>query len=126
MSNGVEPTSARDEVLLWGLVDWVEFLCVHNSVAAADRDAPTSVIQAETLELLESIVAEGLFVIGDLSGPGSRFAPWSTPLDESIRRIESKYVDRFDDRLEWAYACWLDLTDEGARVAEAIEAERGD
>jgi len=47
--------------------------------------------------LIGSVVAEGLFVIGDLTGPDNRFAPWDTSLDDSVRRIRGEYVDRFDD-----------------------------
>jgi len=70
-------------------------------------------------------VAEGLFVIGDLTGPDNRFAPWDTSLDDSVRRIRGEYVDRFDDKTTWPWICWLDLTDKGTRVAHDLEAKIG-
>lgn len=53
---------------------------------------------SKTLALIGSLVGERLFVIGDLTGPDNRFAPWDTSLDDSVRRIRGEYVDRFDDK----------------------------
>jgi hypothetical protein len=115
--------TAREKVILWGLVDWVELERVHDFVAAEHQGAPVSEVQNETLGLIRSLVTDGLFVIGDLAGPDRRFAPWHTTLDESLHRIRGEYVDRFDDATSWPWFCWLDLTDEGKRVAESLEAD---
>jgi hypothetical protein len=109
-------------VILWGLVDWVELERVHDFVAEENPGAPLSVLQDKTLDMIGSLVAEGLFVIGDLTAPDDRFAPWDTPLGDSLRRIRSEYVDRFDDKATWPWVCWLDLTDKGTTVAHELEA----
>jgi hypothetical protein len=116
--------SARDEVLLRGLIDWVALERVHSRVARENSGEPLSVVQDKVLDLIRSLVTDGLFEIGDLRTEDGRFAAWDTPLEESIQRIREVYVNKFDDEPEWWFFCWLDLTEKGQRVAEAIEARR--
>jgi hypothetical protein len=113
--------SAREEVLRWGLIDWVELDRIHWYVAKENPGKPLSVIQDKTLELIHSLVSEGLFTLGDLT-ENCHFAAWAAPLEESIRRIREAYVANFDDKNAWPWFCWLDLTKKGRQVAEAIEA----
>jgi hypothetical protein len=115
--------SAREDVLRWGLVDWVELDRIHGYVARENPDQPLSVIQNKTLDLIHSVVSDGMFKLGDLK-QNSRFTAWSTRLDESIQRIRDVYVTNFEDQNTWPWFCWLDLTEKGQRVAEAIEARQ--
>ncbi len=116
--------SARDEVLLRGLIDWVALERVHRRVARENPEKPLADIQEEVLELIRSLVSEGLFELGDLATSNHRFKAWDAPLDESIKRIRDVYVNHFDDESAWWFLCWLDATDEGLRAAKAIEASR--
>jgi hypothetical protein len=70
--------SARDEVLGWGLIDWVELDRIHQYVAEENGGQPTSVIQSKTLELIRSLVS----VVGDVKR-NVGFTAWNTSLDES-------------------------------------------
>jgi hypothetical protein len=112
----------REKVLLRGLVDWVALDRIHWDVAQDNQGAPLSLVQTQTLELISSLVNEGLFELGDLAGKEGRFAPWDSPLDESIKRIRDVYVANFDDQNVWSWYCWLDLTEKGEQVAREIEA----
>ena len=112
----------RENVLLRGLVDWVALDRIHWDVAQENHGAPLSVVQTKTLELIRSLVDEGLFELGDLTGNEGRFAPWDSTLDESIKRIRDVYVTNFDDQNVWPWYGWLDLTEKGERVAQEIEA----
>jgi hypothetical protein len=114
--------SAREEVLLRGLIDWVAFERVHWYVAQENSGAPLSLIQNKTLDLIWSLVSDGMFRVGELSDGACRFVAWNTSLDESIQRIRDLYVTNFDDENAWWFACWLDLTDKGQQAAEALEA----
>jgi hypothetical protein len=51
-------------------------------------------------------------------------APLAVIQDESIDRIRDVYVNKFDAESAWWFCCWLDLTEEGQKVAEALEASR--
>jgi len=116
--------SAREEVLLRGLIDWVALERIHSRVARENEGAPLAVVQEKVLDLIRSLVSEGLFEVGDLAGEDGRFGAWRTTLDESIDRIRDVYVNNFADESAWWFCCWLDLTDEGQKIAEAIEASR--
>ena len=103
-------TTAR-ELLTSGLDDWVHLYEVHAQVAHDNPDATTAQVQQKTLDTIRSLVAQGLFDVGDLSGPGGDFAAWTTPLDQSIRRIADAYIGHFDDESAWIWKFWLALTD---------------
>jgi hypothetical protein len=120
-ADGEHVMSAREDVLRWGLVDWVELARIHRFVVTDNPGQPLSVIQNKTLDLIYSLVSDGMFKLGDLNDD-CRFAAWNTPLDESMQRIRDVYVTNFDDQNTWPWFCWLDLTEKGQQVAEAIEA----
>jgi hypothetical protein len=119
-TDGEDVTSAREEVLLRGLIDWVALERVHSRVARENSGEPLSVIQNKTLDLIRSLVSDGLFEVGDLRTGDGRFGAWDTSLDESIQRIREVYVNKFDDEPAWWFVCWLDLTEIGQQVAEAF------
>ena len=85
---------------------------------------PLTVIQDKVLDLIRSLVTNGLFELGDLATEDNRFGAWDAPLDESIQRIRDVYVNKFDDDPEWWFFCWLKLTEKGLKAAEAIEASQ--
>lgn len=116
--------SARDEVLLCGLIDWVALERVHWAVKQENSAEPLAVIQDKVLELICSLVVDGLFELGDLDTPYHRFGAWDAPLGESIQQIRDVYVNQFDDDPEWWFYCWLCPTKKGLKAAEAIEASR--
>jgi hypothetical protein len=116
--------SAREEVLLRGLIDWVALQRIHSRVARENAGEPLAVVQDKVLDLIRSLVTDGLFKLGDLATEDNRFGAWDCPLDESIQRIRDVYVDNFDDETKWWFVCWLDSTEKGHQVAEAIEASR--
>jgi hypothetical protein len=114
--------SAREEVLGWGLDDWVELDRVHLCVSQENVGQPTVVIQNKTLELIRALVSDGMFVVGDVKR-GVGFTPWNTTLDESMQRIRDVYVTNFEDENTWMWFCWLNATEEGATVAKSLWAE---
>jgi hypothetical protein len=116
--------SAREEVLWWGLDDWVELDRVHRCVSQDNVGQPVSVIQNKTLELIRSLVSDGMFVLGDVQR-GIGFTAWHTSLDESIQRIRDVYVKNFQDENTWMWFCWLDATKEGEKVARLFRERQG-
>jgi hypothetical protein len=114
--------SARDEVLLRGLIDWVALSSVHGAVEQENPGEPLAVVQDKVLDLIRSLVTDGLFELGDLATPNHRFGAWNARLGESIQRVRDVYVNQFDDDPEWWFYCWLDPTEKGLKAAKAIEA----
>jgi hypothetical protein len=116
--------SARDGVLLRGLIDWVPLSQVHGVVEQEHPGEPLAVIQDKVLDLIRSMVADGLFELGDLATADHRFGAWDAPLDESIQQIRDVYVNQFDDDPAWWFYCWLCPTEKGLKAARAIEASQ--
>jgi hypothetical protein len=116
--------TAREEVLLRGLIDWVALERVHRRVARANPSEPLAVIQEKVLDLIRSLVTDGLFELGDLATPNHRFAAWDAPLVESLQRIRDVYVNQYDNDGAWWFYCWLDATEKRLQAAEIIEANQ--
>ena len=58
----------REELLLGALEGPLPLTAVDSCVTRQDRSAPDTEVQNATLETISSLVAEGLVVLGDLSG----------------------------------------------------------
>jgi hypothetical protein len=116
--------TARDEVLEWGLRDWVALERIHEYVAEESAGESIAVIQSKVIDLITDLVSSEFFVIGDTSGELGRFVPWDVPLDEALTRIRWAYITNFDDKGLWGWYVWLDLTEKGRPVAEEIMAAR--
>lgn len=113
--------NARRYVLDRGLIDWVELERIDWAVRQDYPEAQLSEVQRHTLELIESLVHDGPFEIGDLSGEGGRFVKWEMSLDGSLRRIYDMYVTDHQNENVWPWACWLSITRQGLRVALGVE-----
>jgi hypothetical protein len=84
--------AAREEVLLRGLIDWVALERIHWIVARENLGETLSLIQEKVLDLIRSLVADGLYVVGDLTTEDHRFGAWDAPLDKSLQRIRDVYT----------------------------------
>lgn len=116
--------TARDEVLVRGLSDWVPLQRAHYHVAAEHPGEPLITTQRRVLELIRTFVSTGWAELGDLHGPADRFVAWPGPLDESLRRLETVYVERFAEDWIWPWYAWLNLTATGEVIARQIETTR--
>ena len=111
----------REHVLIRGLVDWISLDRIHWDVAEANKGEPITVVQSATLNLIRTLVEEGLCEVGDLSEAGGRFLAGDSSIDDVIAQIRNAYVTNFEDHSSWPWMCWLDLTDAGTAVAQAVE-----
>jgi hypothetical protein len=111
----------RAELLTDGLADYVDLGAVDSQVTRHNPSATVSEVQRETLEMIRSLVSDGLFELGDLSGEGGSLVAWGESLDESIQKISDVYLAHYDDPPAWVFSAWMELTDKGERVARALE-----
>ncbi len=81
------------------------------------------VIQNKTLDLIHSLVSDGLFVLGDVKRDVG-FIAFDTSLEQSIQRIRDVYVTNFHDANIWMWFCWLAATEEGLQAAKAHAARQ--
>jgi len=116
----------RAELLTDGLADYVDLGAVDSQVSRHNPSAAVPEVQRQTLEMIRSLVSDGLFELGDLSGKGGSLVVWSESLDESIQKISDVYVAHYDDPADWVFSAWMELTDKGERVARALAESAGD
>jgi hypothetical protein len=113
----------RGELLTDGLLDYVDLNAVDWNVRQQMPSAPASEVQKEALGIIRSLVSEGLFVLGAMSGPRRSWEAWDDPLESAMRRISEVYVAEYDDPPAWIWFSWMKLTDKGRHVAEALSAD---
>jgi hypothetical protein len=123
-------TTAREkvriELLTDGLADYVDLGAVDSQVTRHSPSSSVSEVQRETLEIIRTLVSDGLFELGDLAGEGGNLVAWTGSLDESIRRVSDVYVAQYDDPPAWVFSAWLELTHKGEQVARALQEGTGD
>ena len=112
----------RENLLLKGLGQPLALNAIDWKIKQQNPWATPSEVQSDTFEAVRSLVDDGLFRLGDVHA--RRFFTWKRPLDRSIRKISHRYVEHYDRPDRWMYAAWLNLTDEGQKLALAIE-EKG-
>jgi hypothetical protein len=115
------PEKVRAQLLLGALEGALPLTAVDSSVTQQNRSASVTEVQEETLQTIRSLVSDGLFELGDLSGEGGSLVAWSGSLDESIQKISDVYVAKYDDPPAWVWSAWMELTDKGERLARALE-----
>lgn len=128
-------TNAREAVchglLLDALGDPLDLNAVDWHVKRQNPSAKPSEVQSETLEVIRSLVSDGLFRLGGevvlgehLAGvatEGERFVAWDQPLDRLLRKISDVYAKHYDDPEKWMYSAFLELTDDGEQLARSLE-----
>lgn len=116
----------RRALLVEGAADEVDLGMVDFYVTRWNPSASLPEIQNETLAVIRSLVSDGLFVLGAMSGEGRRWEPWDEPLDESMRKIAEVYLNRYDDPSAWIWYAWMKLTEEGQKAAQALQEDATD
>ena len=111
--------STGEKVLVEALDDWVPLGAVHWHAQRDNPSAPMQVVQETTINVVRSLVGDGLCELGDLSGKDGQFIAWDTPLDESLKRLSDMYIRRYDDE-QWSMSVWLNLTEKGERTARPL------
>ena len=84
-----------------------------------DRRSTWSERMERSLANIETLVRHGLVEIGDLTGPGGRFANWESPVDAQLARIRSEWTTLGRDPTLYE-VCWLNPTEKGSLVARAL------
>jgi hypothetical protein len=113
----------RENVLIEGLQDAVSLGEIHNGFRhyAADTGLSIHQIQRLTLDLVGSLVNDGLAVLGVPDRHG-HFDVWDLPLDAAMKKITAAYIAAFDDHRSWTTTVWLQLTAKGEDLAKELYA----
>jgi hypothetical protein len=82
-----------------------------------------SVAQSQQLvvDTVRSLLADGLAEVGDIPGRGDPgFMTRPGTVDEVMTRFIDRFVGHYDDRLQWEYTIWLNLTPKGEQASADV------
>jgi hypothetical protein len=106
------------KTLVEGMGDWVEIALVHWHVQQSNPQAPLSEVQRQTLELIRSLVDDGLFELGSYPPSASGFVP-AADTEDALDQIADVYVNHFSDG-EWERKWLLNITSKGEQIARPL------
>lgn len=117
-------SSARDtlrgEILRVGVDDFVSMAAVRG-IIDEDGLADSAVeLQRLVVETVRSLLEDDLIEVGVISPRSPGFKAWPGTLDEVMTRFTDPFVAHYDDRYEWAYKIWLNLTAKGRQASAAF------
>ena len=82
--------------------------------------------QALLTSVIRSMIDEGLMVVGGIvGGSDERVDPWDMPLADAMAQIHDWHVVHHDDQ-GWVFGIWFALTEQGERVADALERKKSE
>jgi hypothetical protein len=116
----------RAALLTSGLSDWVPLAEVDSIIIDNHLTETLPAQQDLALQIIRSLVEDGLMEIGDLPDQGSRLIAWDVPLDAALTRISDRFLGHYDDTAMWGYSVWLGLTEAGERAARELERKTAD
>lgn len=110
--------SAHAKILMEGLGGGVCLLAVHWHIQEANRHAYLPRIRATTLDIICSLIRDGLFELGTMAPHAHGFVPADDP-EAALHDVRTDYVDNFDV-FGWQYHWWLIITPQGRQMAEPL------
>jgi hypothetical protein len=115
----------RDSILASGHDDFVSMADVQSSISRGGLADSVTVRRQLVVDTVRSLLVDGLAEVGDIPGrddPG--FKTWPGSVDEVMKRFVDRFVGNYDDRLEWEYTIWLNLTAKGEQAAADVVRKR--
>lgn len=109
----------RENLLVKGLGRPVALNAVDWKIKQDHPSAPISAVQDETLDVIRTLVSDGLFTLGAVRK--HRFVSSKRSLDRAMHRISRRYVGHYDRPEGWMFAAWMKLTDQGEQLALSLE-----
>jgi hypothetical protein len=108
----------RGVILAIGRSDWVSMADVRGRISRGHLADSATQRQQLMLRTIRSLLVDGLIEVGDIPAPSDPgFLVWSGTIDEVMAQLTERIVGRWDDPDSWEYSTWLNLTEQGDRVA---------
>jgi hypothetical protein len=117
-SGSTARATLRGDILAMGRDDFVSMADLQGQISRgrlADSDAER---QQLVMDTIQPLLQDGLIEIGDIPGradPG--FKPWPGPADEVMSRFTDCFIGHYEDRREWEYTIWFNLTAKGQEIS---------
>ncbi len=113
-----------ENLLVKGLGRPVALNAIDWKIKHDNPSASISEVQRETLEVIRTLVDDGLFKLGAVRN--HRFIGSKQSLNRSMHRISRRYVDHYDDPQNWMFSAWMKLTSKGQQLALSLEEQAFD
>jgi hypothetical protein len=107
----------RGDILAVGVDDFVFMADVQGCVNTGGLADTAADCQQLVVDTVRSLLPQGLVEVGVLSPSSPGFKAWPGTLDEVMTRFADRFVAHYDDRHDWAYKIWLNLTAKGRQVS---------
>jgi hypothetical protein len=108
----------RGDILAMGCDDFVSMADVQGQISRgrlADSDADRQQLVVDTVR---SLLVDGLVEVGVIPSPNSPgFKTWPGTVDEVMTRFTDRFIGHYEDRIEWEYTIWFNLTARGEQVS---------
>jgi hypothetical protein len=117
----------RDCILASGHNDFVSMADVQSCISRGRLADSVAVRQQLVVDTVRSLLVDGLAEMGDIPGrddPG--FKTWPGTVDEVMTRFIDRFVGHYDDRLQWEYTIWLNLTAKGEQASADVVRKRSE
>ena len=111
-----------DEVLVRGLDDWVMLTEVEFVVRRATPGAGPDQLVAESVDLIEAMLGDGLVEVGEVREDAGGFVRWTLAPTEAAARITSEWRNLGRD-LNLGDVCWLSNTAAGDERARQVSGD---
>lgn len=108
----------RGDILAVGVDDFVSLADVQGLIDDGGLAESAAECQRLVMDTVRSLLEEGLIEVGVIPSPSSPgFKTWPGDVDDVMVRLADRFVSHYDNRHEWAYKIWLNLTAKGRKVS---------
>jgi hypothetical protein len=108
----------RGDILAMGRDDFVSMADVQGQISRGRLADSVAERQQLVVDTVRSLLLDGLVEVGVIPSPNNPgFKTWPGTVDEVMRRFIDRFVGHYDDRREWEYAIWFNLTTKGHEVS---------
>jgi hypothetical protein len=111
----------RGDILAVGADDFVSMADVQGLIDDGGLADSAAERQRLVVDTVRSLLEDGLVEVGVIPSPSKPgFKTWPGTVDEVMMRFTDRFVGHYDDRHQWAYTIWLNLTPEGHQASAEV------
>ncbi|MDT7722991.1 MAG: hypothetical protein QOE94_4002 [Mycobacterium sp.] len=108
----------RGDILAMGRDDFVSMADVQGQISRGRLADSVAASQQLVVDTVRSLLEDGLVEVGVIPSPSSPgFKTWPGTVDEVMTRFTDRFVGHYDDRRQWEYTIWFNLTPKGEQVS---------
>lgn len=120
----VGPDTLEHLILYQADDDWLAIGNLNYYASFFEKELP--IRRPLALAAIRVLAEAGYIRIGDLeyrdpeTKTGLHWVEWPGSLDEQLARLVEVFTPEVEDDRYWYYGCWLNLTDSGEEVVQAL------